>query len=60
MSLADQYRRHAAECVRLAQLINDPAEKALLLQMAETWKRVAERAEAREDDETPETDKDRT
>ncbi len=47
MSWAERYRRNAAECVRLAQQTTDPTDKALLLQMASGWIRLAERAEAR-------------
>ena len=46
MSLSKQYRRHADDCVRVAQLINNHVDKALLLQMAQAWRRLAERAEA--------------
>ena len=46
MPAPDQYRQHADECVRVAQMITDPVDKALLLQMAQTWRRLAERAEA--------------
>lgn len=33
---AVDYRRYAAECVRLAQQVADPDDKARLLDMAET------------------------
>jgi hypothetical protein len=42
------YQERAAECLRLAQSMNDPAHKALLLEMAQTWVRLAEQAQ-RED-----------
>jgi hypothetical protein len=45
---AEDYRRNASECVRLAQNAQNPADKALLLKMAETWLRLAEQAEGRE------------
>ena len=48
MSVPDQYRRHADECVRVAQMINDSVDKALLLQMAQAWRRLAGRAEAQQ------------
>ncbi|HEY7244821.1 MAG TPA: hypothetical protein VH678_13180 [Xanthobacteraceae bacterium] len=48
MPSADDYRRHASECVRLAQNARSPTDKALLLKMAETWLRLAEQAEGRE------------
>jgi len=47
MASADEYRRHASECVRLAQKTQSPGEKALLLRMAESWLRLAEQAEKR-------------
>ena len=49
MSSAERYRGYAAECVRLAQQAVNPADKALLLQMAESWVRRARQAEARQD-----------
>jgi hypothetical protein len=45
MPTAEQYRRYAAECTRLALQWNDVEEKDLLLQMAERWRQLAERAE---------------
>jgi hypothetical protein len=42
MSLADRYRRYAAECARVAQESPNAADKALLLEMAEMWRRLAE------------------
>jgi hypothetical protein len=48
MPSAEDYRRNASECVRLAQNAQNPADKALLLKMAETWLRLAEQAEGRE------------
>ena len=47
MEKAQDYRRYAAECLRLAQTISSPAEKNTLLQMAETWRRVASQRESR-------------
>jgi hypothetical protein len=51
MALADQYKRRAAECVRMAERTDSAEDKTLLLQMAETWLRLAEKAEERSDDE---------
>jgi putative IMPACT (imprinted ancient) family translation regulator len=45
MGLADQYKRRAAECVRMAERTDNAEDKALLLQMAQTWMRLAEKAE---------------
>jgi Tfp pilus assembly protein PilX len=48
MNPAERYRMLAAHCVRLARHTANPSDKALLLQMAESWVRLAERAETRE------------
>lgn len=45
MSRVGQYRRYAADCLRLASSRDDVREKAVLLQMAEEWRCLAERAE---------------
>jgi hypothetical protein len=45
MSREGQYRRYAAECLRLANSTEDMREKVVLLQMAEQWRQLAERAE---------------
>jgi hypothetical protein len=50
MGPADQYKRRAAECVRIAERTEDPDSKATLLQMAQTWLRLAEKAEDQADD----------
>ena len=44
MRAAERYRHYAAECVRLARNADNLAEKDLLLQMAEHWRLMAERA----------------
>ena len=46
MSDSERYRRYAANCLRVAQLVSDPGDKTLLLQMAETWRRLAQQAES--------------
>jgi hypothetical protein len=57
MGRAEDYRRYAAECLRIAQTISSPGEKKLLLQMAETWRRLASqiktRAASDEDQDSP-------
>src|SRR5262245_46957822 len=40
---AVDYRRYAAECVRLAQQVVDPDDKARLLDMAETFRELADK-----------------
>jgi hypothetical protein len=51
-SASEQYRQYAAECLRIAQDTNDPAQRARLLQMAEAWKRLAEGKAKRENDKS--------
>ena len=46
MSSAERFRRYASECLKLAQSATNDSDKALLLHMAESWRRLAERAEA--------------
>jgi hypothetical protein len=48
MTRAEQYRRYAAECIRVAQETVNPDDKALVLEMAQKWRELAEKAE-RED-----------
>jgi len=42
------YRRYAAECVRLAQQVSARDDKARLLDMAETFRELAEKSETKE------------
>jgi hypothetical protein len=52
VAIGDQskrYRHYASECLRLAQLAPISQKKDLLLQMAETWRRLAEQAESKPD-----------
>jgi hypothetical protein len=51
MMAADRYWHYAAECIRLARKTDNPAEKDLLLQMAEHWRRMADHAEVEEANE---------
>jgi hypothetical protein len=44
MASADRYRQFAEKCVRVAQQTSNPNDKALLLQMADVWRRLAEKA----------------
>ena len=45
-----KYRRHAADCLRLAdtELFRNSNDRTLLIEMAAMWLRLAERAEADE------------
>jgi hypothetical protein len=45
MAKPQDYRRYAAECLRLAQEFGIRAEAGLLLEMAERWRRLAEQSE---------------
>jgi hypothetical protein len=42
---ADDYRRYADHCVRVALEVANPGDKALLLQMAQRWRELAEKAQ---------------
>ncbi len=48
MTRAEEYRRYAAECVRVAQQTNHLENKALLLRMADKWRELASRTEESE------------
>jgi len=39
----DYYRQYALECLRLANDTNEPSTKAVLIDMAQAWIRLAER-----------------
>jgi hypothetical protein len=43
--VGDEYKAHAAECVRLAEQVKDQAAKTKLIDMAAAWLRLAELAE---------------
>jgi hypothetical protein len=45
MHRAEEYRRYAAECLRVARHSDDPNDKSLLLDMAQRWRELAERVE---------------
>jgi hypothetical protein len=47
MNLIERYRRYAADCLKLGRSAANDADRALLLQMAETWRQLAQRAEAK-------------
>jgi len=50
MGLSDEYKRRAAECVRMAERTDSAQDKAMLMQMAQTWMRLAEKAEDRSEE----------
>jgi hypothetical protein len=43
MTSPDRYRQLATECLRIAQQVSNPTDKALLLEMADVWLQLAER-----------------
>lgn len=45
METAERYRQYAADCMRLARKTESLAEKDLLVQMAVSWRQLAERVE---------------
>jgi hypothetical protein len=45
MHRAEEYRRYAAECLRVAHQSNDSNDKSLLLEMAQRWRELADRVE---------------
>ena len=49
MSRAAEYRRYAAECLRLAT--ENPHNKMMLVEMAQKWRELAEKADQRGDSE---------
>jgi len=44
MATVEKYRHYASECVRLARQSEGAAEQDLLLQMADQWRKLADRA----------------
>jgi hypothetical protein len=44
----EHYQRMAGECVQLARRCSDLCNKTILLDMAQTWTRLAEQAEEAE------------
>jgi len=42
---ANEYRRCALECVEMANAMDNPAHRLVLLQMAQAWMRLADNAE---------------
>jgi len=48
MSRVEEYKGHAAECVRLSQVARDSEDSALFMEMAAMWLRLAEFAERNE------------
>jgi hypothetical protein len=51
MARAEDYRRYAAECLELAERVQDPLHRARLLEMASAFNKLAAKA-APENDPT--------
>jgi hypothetical protein len=47
MNSIERYRRYAADCLKMVQSATNDGDKAGLLQMAETWRQLAELEEAK-------------
>ena len=45
--MAVEYRKRAAELLRIAEVFKDPATREEMLILASEWRQLAERAEAR-------------
>lgn len=41
----NEYRRHAGECLSIADEVTNPQHKMLLIAMAQAWLRLAQQAE---------------
>jgi len=46
VATSQEYQQRAAECLRLVRISLDSTNKALLLEMAQAWIRLAEREKA--------------
>jgi hypothetical protein len=42
---SEEYRQHAAECLRIAENLGDPQGRAGLIAMAQAWLQLARQAE---------------
>ncbi len=52
MTRAEEYRRYAAECIRVAQQTQNRTDKTMLLDMAQKWQALAEKAASEDGRET--------
>jgi hypothetical protein len=57
MSRADEYRKYAADCIRVAQRSNNSDDKAMLVHMAQKWRELAEKVERQGDQEDSSEDR---
>jgi hypothetical protein len=56
MGRSENYRRFARECLELAEAADSETSRALFLQMAQVWFRLAEEAPPRPEREGDETE----
>ena len=43
-ALVERYRSYAARCIAISRNVSDPAGKLVLLEMAQSWLKLAEQA----------------
>jgi hypothetical protein len=51
---SQKYQQRATECLRLANLANDPSNRRLLLELGQAWSRLAEQPTAKAEDQNRE------
>ena len=49
MSRSDDYRRFAAECMKIASTAEDEQQRAIFVHMARTWLALAQKTETNRD-----------
>lgn len=45
MAQSADYRKNAQDCIEIAQTVRTPEQRATLMQIADTWLRLADNAE---------------
>jgi hypothetical protein len=58
MGRSVEYRRFAVRCLEIARATRDERTRAVMLQMAQVWSRLAEEADASPDGGSDETESD--
>ena len=43
-ALVERYRSYAAKCIKISRNVSDPTGKLVLLEMAQSWLKLAEQA----------------
>jgi predicted 2-oxoglutarate/Fe(II)-dependent dioxygenase YbiX len=51
MGKAETYEAHAAKCLRLARLVREADHRAMLIEMARAWQKLAQQVRVQADDE---------